>query len=223
MKYKKTMWAAMTALISGASWASVISVETDTDAFDAAPFSTQTPDYGTYEASAKSSRLHAQSFVLGSDLTVESILFGGEFLGNTGAAGFTLKFYEVADAGSYDLGTATQIGSDIVISATASPGAYVGDGVLRVDLDVAEQVALTAAQGSYVIAMQCDSTTTEWFKWDTDNSSKTDAYVDGYPILSGSPNTSLDFSVAMIPEPSTMSLIALVGGGLLFVRRLFSI
>ena len=56
--------------------------------------------------------------------------------------------------------------------------------------------------------------------WDIGNSRWTQAGANGWSNIGANP---LKISVNVVPEPATLSLIALVGGGVLLTRRIFMI
>lgn len=172
----------------------------------------------------------AQSFTIASAGTIDSISVQALRLDNGGT--FAMDVYESfdGDGSTYTglpskfrpwdtawLNPVAQI--EFTVDATT---AITAGGVLTVNLEGAEQID-AAAGSAYAVSFRRTSEGGERLLWHHSNS---DDYAGGAWGYTGQELvTGREFALGytVIPEPATLGMVAVFGGGMLFIRRRFRI
>ena len=182
----------------GSASAAVVSTGADFSTWPTnAALLTGTPDGGTWERDIKSDRQLMQSFVITNELTVKRIYLPGQDY-NPGGDDFTIGFYASTNAMSdFDVYSAPQIGSDIAVDVSTG-SSFTGDHIMQLDLEVSEQVTLSA--GSYFMMISAGASSTYVMKWDATDGSGT--YTNGTAANEGSVQ-SFDYIMALSDSVAT--------------------
>lgn len=165
-------------------------------------------------AAASNQRL-SQTFVAPASgpLILDKISIGYDAM--FGDNGYQLFLYEVSDATAASYTVGTNLFSTLTFD---TPGAS-GDYIMTFDFEGADEVTLTAGQG-YAFEI-LGPQTYQRLQWRQPGANPGDLYVSGSPYINRSQifSGARDFTmgVHLVPEPTTMALLAL--GGLAFIRR----
>ena len=227
MKKTKTMFAMVLASMVGSagmvSASVIVSTTTDLSGWGGAFSTIATPDGETFARDLKQGRDMYQSFRLTSDVNdITEVQIAGIFLSNDPAATFDVNFYSVTDSTAADyVSTVGASLKTISVANTTSPGDTSGFGYVSLALDGGDIFSLAA--GDYAVRITASSAANAWVKWDAENSNGSN-YTEGFAYFADSTGAqTLDMGVAVVPEPATIGLVSLMGGGILFIRQRFMI
>jgi hypothetical protein len=167
------------------------------------------PNEGTFERDVRSNRDNAQTFTLPSATTIDKIAINFQEA-PVAAATATFEFFSVADPEASTLTPVTMI--DSVSFSNTDLGTASGTLVF----DVANTVA--AANSSFAVRLNTDSSTTAVFKW----TFVATTYANGHRYENNSrPSQDEDYTVGVVavPEPATAMLLSASMLGLAMRRR----